>query len=249
MSRDECVKVDTLLKAIYDGEYTVPYQATYDGTTVSLFSSAGDLLEHMSMLFGSYLWFPSVMLPATAQGFVSLWSRWLTRNAENIVRQFNALAEEYNPIHNYDLTEAAADGSRRSKDTQTVTPSGTMSVASAHTGTDTTTEDRYGFDSSTGAHADKSTLSHGETVTDTTSFNQYKTETETTSANDQSITLPDGTTGTGYDVGSEHYLHRYGNIGVQTAADILSGELEVRTHDLSVEWVQRFGNQYFVYVG
>ena len=124
-----------------------------------------------------------------------------------------------------------------------------MQVSSAHTGTDTTTDNRYGFDSSAGAPADSTTLQHGETVTDTTSFTGYKTDTETTSANDQTITLPDGTTGTGYDIGSEHYLRRYGNIGVQTAADIVGGELELRTHDLAIEWLKRFRDQYFVYVG
>lgn len=249
MSVSNPIIADTMLKIIYDNEYAMPYTVTYNGTTVSLFGSSGDLLEHMSMLFGSWQWYPSAVLPGTAQGFVSLWSRWLQRNASNIVRQYNALAEDYNPIHNYDVTEQAADGSRRSKDTQTVTPSGTMSVASAHTGTDTTTDSRYGYDSSAGVPADKSELSHGETVTDTTSFTGYKTDTETSSANDQSITLPDGTTGTGYDVGSEHYLRRYGNIGVQTAADILGGELAIRVHDLAIEWLGRFRDQYLVYVG
>lgn len=248
MASNNYVTVDTILKSLSDSQANMPFSVTYDGTTIELMTTS-DTLDHMSMLFGSWYWFPPFTNSASADTFKALFNSWCSRNASNIVRQVLALAEDYNPIFNYDLTEQSADGSRRSNVTDTVTPSGTMSVASAHTGTDTTTDDRYGLDSSAGAHADKSTLSHGETVTDTTSFNQYKTETVTSSANDQSVTLPDGSTGTGYDTGSEHYMRRFGNIGVQTAADILGGELEIRIHDIAVEWLERFRDRYFVYWG
>ena len=239
--------VDDLIKAIYDAETELKFKITYDGTEYMLMDTF-DNLSHMSMMFGGYAWYTPVF-GGNVTSFIALFNAFITRNTENIGRQLTALLEDYNPIYNYDLTEQAADGSRRAKDTTISTPSGTMSVASAHTGTDTTTENRYGLDSSAGVPADKSTLMHGETVTDTTSFNQYKTETETTSANDQSVTLPDGNTATGYAEASEHYLRRFGNIGVQTAADILGGELALRVHDLACEWLMRFGNQYFVYAG
>lgn len=242
------IQIDDMIREIMDAEQSMPFAITYSGQSIELMQS-DDCLEHFSLLAGCYYWIPSVVQPATVAGFVSLFNRWCDRNADNIGRQIAALAETYNPIHNYDVVETAADGTRRSKDTVTTTPSGTMQVSSAHTGTDTTTDKRYGFDSSAAVPADTSDLQHGETVTDTTSFTNYKTVTDTESANNQSITLPDGTTGTGYDTGSEHYLHREGNIGVQTAADILGGELAIRVHDIAIEWLERFRDQYFVYWG
>ena len=260
-------------------------EVTSGGTTVNLMNSQYVYL-HLDMLYGGYRWYYPTLYAYNASVFYGLWQQWLQRNASNIVRQYNALLEDYNPIYNYDLTEQAADGSRHDKTTDTTTPSGEMTVttghtgtdtttpsgqmqvASAHTGTDTTTDSKWGFDSSAAVPSDQSALLHGETVTDTTTFTGYKTElthgetvTDTTTfddyqterttehENDQSMQLPDGTTATGYADASEHYLRRYGNIGVQTAADILGGELAIRVHDLALEWLRRFGDEYFVYVG
>lgn len=242
--------VDACIKQLFDDETTMTFAVTLsDHSSVTLMQTA-ELLAMMSQLYGSYYWYPPVTFSeASGSGYKQLWDWWLQRNNDNIARQLEALALDYNPITNYDLTEQGADGSRAAKTTTTATPSGTMSVASVHTGTDTTTDNRYGFDSGAPVPADKSELQHGETVTDTTSFTGYKTETVTEQAHNQSMSLPDGTTGSGYDQASEHYLRRYGNIGVQTAADILSGELAIRTHDIAAEWLQRFGREHFVYWG
>lgn len=250
MAASSKATVDYCLKQLFNAETDMAFAVTLsDGSSVTLMQSA-ELLAMMSQLYGSYYWYPPITFAgASGSSFKQLWEWWLQRNNNNIARQLEALALDYNPINNYDLTEQAADGTRAAKTTITATPSGTMSVASVHTGTDTTTENRYGFDSSAPVPADKSELQHGETVTDTTSFTGYKTETETEQAHDQSMMLPDGNTGSGYDQATEHYLRRFGNIGVQTAADILGGELAIRTHDIALEWLQRFGRENFIYWG
>lgn len=251
MASDTYYIIDDLIRILYVTEVNMPFDITSDNgqQTVQLMDT-GELLAEMSMRFGSYRFYPPAFLTGNIPTYYKeVWQNFLARNNHNIWRQYDALAKEYNPINNYDLTEQAADGSRVSKNTTTATPSGTMQVSSAHTGTDTTTDKKYGFDSSAAVPADVTDLSHGETVTDTTSFTGYKTTTETVSENNQSVQLPDGTTGSGFDQASEHYLRRFGNIGVQTAADIIGGELAVRVHDLAAEWLMRFCNDYFIFVG
>lgn len=251
MATDTFYIIDDLLKILYVTEVTMPFTITSDDGlhTVQLMDT-GELLAEMSLRFGSYRFYPPAFITGNIPSYYKeTWENFLARNNHNIWRQYDALGKEYNPINNYDLTEQAADGSRIAKNTTTATPSGTMQVTSAHTGTDTTTDKKYGFDSAAAIPADVSDFSHGETITDTTSFTGYKTVTDTVSENNQSMQLPDGTTGSGYDNASEHYLRRFGNIGVQTAADIIGGELAVRVHDLAAEWLMRFCNDYFVFVG
>ena len=246
---DERYTVDQAVKAYWLGELDTAYAVTLsDGSTVTLLSS-DDLYRELSMRYGCYYFYPPSFLPLNVAHLRDTFLSWLSRNNDNIARQIETLAMDYDPIANYDLTEQAADGTKIAKETTTATPSGSMSVASAHSATDTTTDSRYGYDSSTGAAADKSELAHGETVTDTTNFTNYKTETETESAHDRSITAPDGSTLSGLDSGSEHYLRRYGNIGVTTSAQLASGELELRVHDIAIEWLERFADQYLIYVG
>lgn len=246
---DERYTVDQAVKAYWLGELETEYAVTLsDGSTVTLLSS-DDLYRELSMRYGCYYFYPPSFLPLNVAHLRDTFLSWLHRNNDNIARQIETLAMEYDPIANYDMTERAADGTKVAKETTTATPSGTMSVASAHSGTDTTTDKRYGFDSVDGSNADHTTLQHGETVTDTTSFNGYKTETETESAHDRSVTTPDGSTLSGLDSGSEHYLRRYGNIGVTTSAQLASGELELRVHDIAIEWLERFADEYLIYVG
>lgn len=246
---DDRYTVDDAVKAYWLGEVDTDYKVTLsDGTVVTLLSS-DDLYRELSMRYGCYYFYPPSFLPLNVSHLRDTFLAWLSRNSDNIARQIETLSLEYDPIANYDMTEQAADGTRIAKETTTATPSGTMSVASVHTGTDTTTDNRYGFDSADGAHADQTTMQHGETVTDTTSFVGYKTETETESAHDRSITTPDGALLSGLDSGSEHYLRRYGNIGVTTSAQLASGELELRVHDIAIEWLERFADEYLIYVG
>ena len=246
---DERYTVDQAVKAYWLGELDTAYAVTLsDGSTVTLLSS-DDLYRELSMRYGCYYFYPPSFLPLNVAHLRDTFLSWLQRNNDNIARQIETLAMSYDPIANYDMTERAADGTKVAKETTTATPSGTMSVASVHSGTDTTTDNRYGFDSAHGSPADQSTMQHGETVTDTTSFTGYKTETETESAHDRSVTTPDGSTLSGLDSGSEHYLRRYGNIGLTTSAQLASGELELRVHDIAIEWLKRFADEYLIYVG
>lgn len=153
-------------------------------------------------------------------------------------------------------TDTTTD-SRWGYDSGSASPADKSELAHGETVTDTTTYTNYQTSLSHGETVTDTTtytgykeeLSHGETVTETTTFDDYKNEQTKGHSNDQTITLPDGTTATGFADGSEHYLRRFGNIGVQTAADILGGELALRVHDLAIEWLQRFVDLYLVYVG
>lgn len=241
--------VDRAVKAFYEGEVSTEFTVTLlDGSVYTLMNSFM-LYSHLSMMYGCYYFLQPDFLPLNVDNLRTVFLQWLQRNNDNIARAIDALTRQYNPINNYDMTEQSADGSRQAKVTGTVTPSGSMQDTAVHTGTDTTTDNRYGLDSTTGKPADQTSLQHGETVTSTTTFTGYETETVTESDNDKSMQLPDGTTATGYDRANEHYMTRSGNIGVTTSAQMITGELELRVHDLAIEWLRRFADEYLIYWG
>lgn len=178
-------------------------------------------------------WYFITVEPDGADYFKDLWKAYIAATGKNLLRAYNALLETYNPIENYNLIEESADGVKRDTDTITNTPDGTT--------TTTRETNKYAIDSSVGGEpADVETTTTGFTL---------RTDTETRE-HDNTITVDfQGDTLGGYNEGNEHRLARHGNIGVQTAADIIGGELKLRTVNLLTEYVQAFMNEYCYYVG
>lgn len=172
--------------------------------------------------------------------FLGLWAHYKDMMEDQLYRMWYGLQKDYDPISNYDLTEQAADGKRNATHTETVTPSG---------GTNTETQTyRAGLNSTDkGAEAD-----HIDTkvtpLTDDLGQNITNTETKYDYDNDQSMSF-DGQTLTGYQDASEHYLRRFGNIGVTTNAQMLLGEYDVRKIDLLADFIARFMDHYGFCVG
>ena len=155
-------------------------------------------------------------------------------------KAYDAITAEYNPIHNYDMTEEGSDtltktGTETHGGSDTLTKTGTES----HSGSDTLTKsgseksetdgdhDIYGFNSSGASHADK-------TSTDTTlSFTNRQdahalSDTLSFTNRQDAHTLSDTLSFTNRQDANAHSLTRSGNIGVTTSAQMVSQELELR---------------------
>lgn len=160
------------------------------------------------------------------------WQLYIARNGENLKRKLDALFAEYDPISNYDMYEQGADGKKQDK--HRTKPSGKIQ----------TTSEQYqaGIDSLTeqGALTSK---------TQNTTAYLENANTETEYDNTKTIRNNDGETETGYHEATDHYLRRYGNVGVTTSAQMISGELSLRTVDLISDFVHRFFDAYCYYVG
>lgn len=127
-----------------------------------------------------------------------------------------AIAAEYNPINNYDMTETE-QGTDTHSGTDTQTDSGTDTATVQHGQTLSGTEQTqiFGFDSSTGTDSETRTTSSTSGGSDTSTVQHGKT-TETEH---------------GLQIGRNRTLTRSGNIGVTTSAQMVQGEIDVRQYN------------------
>lgn len=180
------------------------------------------------MEFGKYAdWFyaPIMVYETHVDDFRELWKEYILVNGENLKREFDALYSEYNPIENYALQESGIDGVKRDRTTTETTPTGKTKTTDSLTQT--------GMNSAgNGALTD--------TRENETEFTNRKDTTTTTPDNTKTADF-DGTTHTGYNEAREHFFKRSGNIGVQTAMDMIKSEVaERQAVDLLGVFVRRF---------
>ena len=148
--------------------------------------------------------------PSTMRTVVTAWSR---ARCPQWTRLLEALTAEYNPIHNYDRFEQETGtdtGTRTETDTGTRSETETIN----DTASDTTTGQTTGFNSNTFAD-DKKTTSSGSgqrngTRGETRNLSHGETRNLTNSRN----------------------LHAYGNIGLTTAAEMVTQEITLRKTDI-----------------
>lgn len=163
-----------------------------------------------------------------AAHFLRCWSAYKNANYDNYARIIEAEADEYSLLYNYDKFT---------------------------TGTETTS---YG---DADHPAESRTYTHGETVTrtdgqyvETTSNATYNGEEKETTKNQRghSPNQHDTTEHTGDDTDTVQRgdvvrtpdLHEYGNVGVQTTADILLKEIMLRSTSMLYEYLAGFVRDY-----
>lgn len=155
---------------------------------------------------------------------VSGWT-YNTEMAKAVVAMFGdswraiwgALSADYNPIHNYEMTETETPDITRTRTPNIIRESTTTTQADVQTtGKSTSEKDVYGFNSGTvGMPADSSNATTTTTVTMVPDSNKVTgNESETGSETET-------TTGT-------RSLTRSGNIGVTTSQQMIESELELR---------------------
>lgn len=152
-----------------------------------------------------------------------------------LVRAYEAMTAEYDPISNYDMREQSASGHKIDKDKTTDTPTG---------GTETTSKTYQA-----GLNSEGDGVQSDKIWSETVPKPGAKTESETTHDNTQALTDPDGSSHTGYHDTEEHWLRRSGNIGVTTSAQMILGELDVRRIDLLQSFIREYMNRYGYCVG
>ena len=137
---------------------------------------------------------------------------------------YNDLKAEYNPIENTDVTEILSEekegennsGNVRTLNTSTVND-GQASVSSETSGSGSGAGNVYGFDSvSAVGHDTNSNLSSGTSSTTTTTSN---------TVGDSGTISDDG--GNDYQESIDRTTRKHGNIGIQTAADMIEHDLEL----------------------
>lgn len=206
------VRVYDALQQMYLAEYD--FSITVEGTEMY---TAPDVYAELCR----YATFSYIDVSATITRFIDRWEAWIRQQGGDLLRAWQALRTEYNPINNYDMSETSADGTKRDADHDTVTPYGSTTMTTRNT--------RPGVDST----------GDGVTVGTSTSeqtYQQYYVDTDRTHDN----TLADATLGSSYNDLKHHTLQRSGNIGVTTSQQMITAELDLRKQDLLADFVARF---------
>ena len=187
----------------------------------------------------------------TALWCLECWTDFVTVYGPDLIRAYDALYADYDPISNYDMTEVATDGRELDDKTDTVTPSGKTKVQSKTNGEliNEQVTNVAGFNSTDpGVLSDVVTSTTkpgtgGYDITTTTSY-EDSANTATVHSNDNSLTRTD-MPASGYNEITDHKLHRYGNAGVTSSQSMIMQELEIRNHEILAEFVRRFISRNF----
>lgn len=184
------------------------------------------------------------------QLFLGLWDHYQVAHKEDFLRLYSTTYGAYDPLSNYDMLEQSLDGRKLDDITDTTTPHGKTTTTAEIQGTsnDTTTMYKTGLGSGgTDTKTDKietvNTPTNRKTVTDITYDTGTDTERKTVHTNNQSGNF-DGSTLSGYHEVSEHYIKRKGNIGVQSAQDLIQKETDIRKDMILVQYIKQFFQLY-----
>ena len=208
------------MKTILDGLRTAETDLKISDASGTMFQSDdvyNELYRYQTFMY-------CCRLDQTVGDWSSCWTSWLSVRLPDIRRMYNAVYADYNPISNYDMIEAAADGERIDESSTTVTPTGRQRT--------TNTVKRQGMNSVSYVLAD-------EVTSETEYLNGYKTESTTTPGNTKTANF-DGETLTGLHTATEHRLKRSGNIGVTTSQQMIESELNLRKQNILKMLIREF---------
>ena len=193
------------------------------------------------------------------QLFFGRWYKYNQMHLKDFLRLYHTTYGTYDPLSNYDMTEQTLDARKKDDITDTTTPTGKTTTTSTISGklTDTTSQYKTGLGSGgTETLTDKLVTDNEsgsgnnarKTTTDLTYQSGTKTEHKTVHTNTQSGDYM-GDTYTGYNEVLEHRSMRKGNIGVQSAQDLIQKEYDIRKYNILVEYVKQFFQLYGYYTG
>lgn len=165
-------------------------------------------------------YFPVIAAGEATHNFVILWQNYVKEWKHSIDAMYHALYADYEPLHNYDMTEAESVG--RKIDKTVTTPSGTTTQSYKSTT----------FDDVTLRNVDETTNTSNMTTT-------------VTPANTQSIPDISGS----FNNGEIRKLTRSGNIGVTTSQQMIESELELRKKSVANWLIEFFVKSYMYMLG
>lgn len=192
------------------------------------------------------------------QHFWGIWSHYNDMHLEDFLRLYAATYGTYDPLSNYDMMEQTLDGKKIDNITETTTPSGTTTNTATTSGQETSETSFYKTGLGSGGtqtltDVTAATVSSGDqdgdnlrTVTNTLSYEDAETERATTHTNTMSGDF-NGDSFTGYHEVMEHRTMKKGNIGVQSAQDLIQKEYDIRRYNILVEYIKQFFQLYGYY--
>ncbi len=148
----------------------------------------------------------------------------------NWKRLWDAFVSEYNPIHNYDLTEEGdktTEGETQKVTDGTLHKSGTDSTVTGKSDTSSGENTSVEMDYLYGLNTDTDNPRPSDKVTTSSSRTDSTVEAET-GVTTKNLTDKNDVTETGNESGTEHSeLRRFGNIGVTTTQQMLQSEIDL----------------------
>ena len=181
----------------------------------------------------------STTIASVYEDFVEAIQAHLTINQKRYSELYRVqvlAANAYDIVNNYDLTESHStsrsesgsntSGAREDSTSGTATDGARSDSATTNAGAQTTTETNQieGFNSSDFTDADKKTIAAGAHSDSTSVSKGAQTNTNSTTVNKGAQTDSHSLTGS-----ETISIHRTGNIGVQTAADVIGGHIKLWT--------------------
>lgn len=230
------IELSTILQQMFNAEYDLKIQADYisgETTETATLFSGSPVYEYFITHYGDYTYIYSGLFGAV-ESFRISWESFLIRNKNNIDRRYAALIAEYNPLNNYDSTETETITGDFSRETEkTLNSEKTQTGTVTDSGETSATSKIYGYNSANGVNDSTATGTTANTRTDDLTNTDETSETETDISSDTKT----------------RQLTRSGNIGVTTSAQMIKGELEIRTYDLALEIIHEFSKEYLYAVG
>lgn len=257
-----------LMQGLQANDLALSYTVDDETKTFCTDAIAADVLERFQ---DRVVFIPGNEELTTAQrrtAFLKLYNNWWNRRKDQFGRLMDAFAMDYDPLTNYDRREVGGwsdthnIGARSSTDnltdsygatqstttdtprvvTQTQTTAGITTTANAYT---------FGDNSSTEAPTEKTvtTPSGSETVTVTPTEGTNQSVTANLARSDTHNRSESSVAAVDSDVHAFSDYRVFGNIGVTTAAQMLTGELELRgAYDLIEHAILEFVNMVSVYI-
>lgn len=200
--------------------------------------------------------------------FLTLYNSWWNRRKEQFGKLMEALAKDYDPIENYDRREEGGwsdthdIGARSGTDNLTDHYDNTKRTTTDEPGTTTTTTDtpRVVTESATGVYGDNSSTEVPKEVT-TVTPTEGANVSETVLSGESTLTVEDDeredthkrstSSLAAQDTDTREFdgYRVHGNIGVTTSAQMIRGEIELRSeYDLITHAIVEFIDLVSVYV-
>lgn len=198
------------------------------------------LINEIMMLSGDL--YPYHQVPARLKQNLEF---WFLRRKYNFAKMFEALNADYNPIENYDRYESSTEATSNSQKTG---GSDSHTSNSSANGTSDTRSDSSASSTDTGKVSAYDTLEFSNlnqnVNSDSSNVNMHSSSGDSSQSNS---TNSYGRTED--ESGSRDYSSRvHGNIGVTTAQQMITAELELRRYDLYKEIALMFEHDLLIQV-
>lgn len=243
--------LEPVLDLLFENEYDLSITATIEGDTVTVLPAA-NTYTILYTWYGDYIMQYGKPAAGPADQFKLLWTSWIYRMGPNIDKIVAAMLKDYDPTVRKYMKKYFASADQHDTQTETYTPAGTKTEATAHTGsiTDSGGKDTgiYGFNSAAAVDQQKETDGNTRTFTNTDtktdSFTDYSETREKSFENTMTVSTPEGDL-----TGNKTHADYSETSETDNTAGLICAELDLRFRDVFGDLVRKFADDNFYYVG